>query len=250
MQFINTELSSSYRQSVIHSSVEDSDAADCCRIFGSLVAGECSILDSFALPARAYLVLAPGSARNSGILPRDLEILHRVLLGASPKVVASDLLVSPSTVAASLKRALEAFGYHGRPSSLPLGLVMLARAANHDLSVCMQRSAIQLDDTTLEVLTAPIPSLTTLLSPAVCDVVFMHAQGRSHAEIAASRRTSRRTVANQLAVAFNRLGLSGRSALLHYLTVPRLQSVTLRTSVACRISRPAESFASPLFSAR
>lgn len=250
MQFINTELSSAYRQSIIHASLEHTDAAECSRIFGRLVAGECSIVDSFALPTRAYLVLASEAVRKAGLGPRDAAILRRVLLGTSPKVVASELPVSPSTVAASLKRALEGVGYHGRPSSVPLALVMLARAAHYDVSVFMERGAVQLDETTLMVLSAPIPNLTTLLSPAVCDVVFMHAEGLSHAEIAASRRTSRRTVANQLAVAFHRLGVSGRSALLHYLTVPRLDPLARRSAVARRIGRPEQTGLTSLLAAR
>ncbi|HEY0463031.1 MAG TPA: hypothetical protein VGC79_02430, partial [Polyangiaceae bacterium] len=55
--------------------------------------------------------------------------------------------------------------------------------------------------------------------PAVRDVVCMHTQGESHARIASRRRTSQRTVANQLATAFSRLGVSGRSGLLVYLSL-------------------------------
>ena len=66
---------------------------------------------------------------------------------------------------------------------------------------------------------APLPRLDGLLPPAVREVVQLHAEGRTHAEIAAQRSTSKRTVANQLSAAFQKLGVSGRPGLLEYLSV-------------------------------
>jgi DNA-binding CsgD family transcriptional regulator len=60
----------------------------------------------------------------------------------------------------------------------------------------------------------PDVDLWTGLSPAEADVARMLLEGRTHAEIAALRGTSMRTVANQLAASFQKLHVSGRSQLL------------------------------------
>lgn len=52
------------------------------------------------------------------------------------------------------------------------------------------------------------------LSPAERDVVAAVVAGRSNAEIAAARGTSPRTVANQVALVFRKLGVGSRSELV------------------------------------
>ena len=42
-------------------------------------------------------------------------------------------------------------------------------------------------------------------------------EGRSHAEIARARRTSTRTIANQVSAIFRRLNISGRGELMSFL---------------------------------
>jgi DNA-binding CsgD family transcriptional regulator len=58
----------------------------------------------------------------------------------------------------------------------------------------------------------PIPAKPddVALSPAEADVMHLAQQGLSNAEIAKARNTSARTVANQLASVFRKLGIRSR----------------------------------------
>jgi DNA-binding CsgD family transcriptional regulator len=60
----------------------------------------------------------------------------------------------------------------------------------------------------------PDVELWPTLSRSEAAVARLLVEGKSHAEIAALRGTSRRTVANQLAASFHKLHISGRAQLL------------------------------------
>jgi DNA-binding NarL/FixJ family response regulator len=151
------------------------------------------------------------------VTPRNRKILEHVVLGGSPKAIAMDLNLAGSTIACVIKQALGALGVGS--TRVPLGLAILVHAARGLPAAEMdRRTGFVCQGVECEIFSAPLPSLTGVLSPAVREVVCLHAQGHSHARIAARRRTSQRTVANQLATAFIRLGVSGRSGLLEYLT--------------------------------
>lgn len=64
-------------------------------------------------------------------------------------------------------------------------------------------------------LSFPLPAaeLPASLTAAEADVARLAAQGKSNADIALARRSSPRTVANQLSSAFLKLGVEGRYAL-------------------------------------
>ena len=69
-------------------------------------------------------------------------------------------------------------------------------------------------------LPAPDPALLAMLTEAERSVLSLVLMGRNNAEIAAARATSVRTVANQLAAIFDKLGVHGRSELAAAL-IPR-----------------------------
>lgn len=72
----------------------------------------------------------------------------------------------------------------------------------------------------LSVKTDPGASLSTL-TPAEREVVRDLLQGSSNAEIATSRQTSERTVANQIAAVFRKLSVSSRGELAALLSGER-----------------------------
>ncbi len=199
---------------------DNAEPADCREIWQDLVNGRCKIVASFATLERAYLAVARTETRRARVTGRSLEILERVLIGTSAKVVAIELGLAHSTISGSLRHSLETLGLTDPPSRVPLGLAMLVRAArDQDAGGMQQNRGLICHGVACDILSAPLRSLEPLLSPAVRDVAYLHAQGNSHAQIAARRRTSERTVANQLAKAFHRLGISGRAGLLGYLIV-------------------------------
>jgi DNA-binding NarL/FixJ family response regulator len=212
---------------------------ECRALWNALLSGQCQVAAEFCEKRGNFLVLRwTASQLPRRFSARAHDILERTLLGQEQKVVSSELGVSCSTVTSTLKHILDSLGFCCLPSKVPLLLVMLANAARGHGSFengCSARFVHA--GRVYQVLCAPIPErrLPTILSRAESDVIRMRLEGRSHAEIAASRRTSRRTVANQLATASQRLGISGRLELMKLVIHP--ESVG-RQSARRRSRRP------------
>jgi DNA-binding NarL/FixJ family response regulator len=199
-------------------------AEQCRALWQALISGQCQVAAEFCQERGSFLVLrwiASGLPRRFSARAHD--ILERTLRGQEQKVVSAELGVSCSTVTSTLKHVLDSLGLHCVPSKIPLLLVLLANAASGNGSFQNGFGArLVHEGIVYQVLCAPIPEqrLPTVLSRAESEVVRMRLAGRSHAEIAASRRTSRRTVANQLATASQRLGISGRLELIKLVVHP------------------------------
>jgi DNA-binding CsgD family transcriptional regulator len=75
---------------------------------------------------------------------------------------------------------------------------------------------VRIGDEELAVLSVPVamPSWPRALTPAELEVTRLLFEGRSNAEIADARGTAQRTVANQIARIFEKLGVSSRAELL------------------------------------
>jgi DNA-binding NarL/FixJ family response regulator len=135
---------------------------------------------------------------------RELAVLVAAESGVANKLVAIEQSLACSTVSESLQTALGKLGFHSRTeflkvmaclrSGLPESRVRLVGSA--DLCwVFMPVEAVAMD-----------PSLTQAERQVVQGVL----NGRSNAAIASARRTSCRTVANQLAAIYRKLGVSSR----------------------------------------
>ena len=188
------------------------DTAVCADLWTRLVRRELRVVLSVTEESHEYLVL--GDAQRSGPpwSGRQLEIVERVLQGGSRKVVAIDLGVSPSTIAVVLSSALRELGLGCRPTQTPPLILGLARAARGD-GVADDVSVDEVEylgRRHYRVARNVNSHFFTELTPAQCAVVRHLVCGRTYAEIAACRYTSTRTVANQVAAAFRRLGVSGR----------------------------------------
>jgi DNA-binding NarL/FixJ family response regulator len=190
-------------------------------VWQDLQSGRTHIVDGFVTEERCYLLLTQprGSDRRPALSGRRLSILQGLLCGQSLKVLAYDLRLSPSTVSCEGKAALHQLGIEGTPCKANPLLAMLACAATDEQLNRHARIAWFGDaDGPLRVLGARRPDarLAPVLSPAEFAVVRGLLEGRNYLEIAKNRGTSTRTVANQLAAAFRRLGVSGRSSLLNH----------------------------------
>jgi DNA-binding CsgD family transcriptional regulator len=189
---------------------------DSANIWLDLVQGRSSIADAFTTAHHCYLAVAVGAA-HVPLSQRGRRALELALTGKSHKVLAIELHLSQSTITAVLKGALASLGVGGLPSKVPLSLATLVHTTLlPDQAAQLLGASLVLDGHKYDILRAQMPSLTHVLSPAVGAVVDLHAAGKTYAEIAAGRSTSTRTVANQLAAAFQRLGISGRASLLAY----------------------------------
>lgn len=206
----------SFRSEVRDIACHRSAPADASRGWRDLTEGRSSILDAFTSSAWSYLV----TSRDMPHVPvslRGLHILERVVTGTYPKVVAAELHLSQSTVACATKQALACLGASCVASKVPLALVALIHCARSGAHVHMYGSAARLLGCECEIWATPTPSLAHLLPPVVEEVLNLHIAGKSHREMAVLRGTSSRTIANQLATAFERIGSSGRLNVLDFL---------------------------------
>jgi DNA-binding CsgD family transcriptional regulator len=213
----------SLRERAQRADAEGTRSFDHATLWFQLVAGELHVADSYWTPVRSFLILERRKAGHVSLSPRSLRALECSLAGVAQKVVADELQLSISSVATITRQALTAIGVLALPSRAPVLLSLLAHGArNPSTTGLLRRSAIQLTRADYVVLSTPLrhPGWDSVLSPAERAVVYLRAEGCSHAEIARSRRTSPRTIANQLGAAFRRLGVSGRGGLLQYLVLP------------------------------
>jgi DNA-binding CsgD family transcriptional regulator len=194
--------------------------ADCGGVWREIVEGSLSVADSFVEADQVFLIVER-LPKLHAVRPRNVETLQRVLLADAQKVVSVDLGVSASTVASRAKRELASIGVRTVPSKIPAILFVVARASQGGCGESVACSSeFEASGRRYFALTVVLPrAFAVALSPAIQDVVRLRIEGRTHAEIARIRQTSRRTIANQLATAFHRLGKSGRCGLLDALAL-------------------------------
>ena len=207
----------SFRADVMEAAGRQSVSADAERAWRDLTEGRSSVLDAFITSSCSYLVTTR-DVLHAPVPLRSLHMLERVVTGSYPKLVAADLQLAQSTVACTLKQALASLGVPCAPSKIPFGLVALIHGARTEGRLPLMYSSVtQLLGRGCEILTTPLPSLAHLLPPVVEEVLNLQLAGRSHREIARLRGTSSRTIANQLAMAYGRIGSSGRLNVLDFL---------------------------------
>ncbi|MGC4086725.1 MAG: hypothetical protein QM756_02285 [Polyangiaceae bacterium] len=216
-RFASLEELTALRNAAVEVTASAGRVIDATHIWQDLTQGKLGLLDTFTAGDFSYLV-ATRELNHAPLSERALEMLERVLLGACPKQVASDFRLAQSTLAESLKLALRTMGASCLPSKVPFGLVALARQARAQNGRPLVHGAVaQLAGFECLVLATRLPSLSNLLPPAIEQVLRLHAEGKTHREIASLRGKSQRTIANQLATAFQRIGNSGRINTIEFL---------------------------------
>lgn len=196
------------------------------RLWPELCAGMWRFQDTFSTEDRYFAVLERASVVRA-LRPRHLHVFERVLLGQTPKSIAIDLRVAISTVAGATQACLRRLGLRGRLANTTLILPMAACAARRQQCAAMRGrlTRVDPDDDRYWILSVRRPDLAfpVRLSSAEVSVVRQLVAGRSHAQISGQRATSRRTVANQLATAFRKFGVSGRGAVVQQLIAHSLE---------------------------
>lgn len=222
-----TRLSTDYamRQRALEAHMELCAPLDCRTLWSDLVTGNSKVVDGFFSDDRCYLVISSHQGRGAAYRPRarDLTVLESVTArGNTQKVMSIELGISASSVAGIVRRYLEFLGVCCQPSRMPVVLVMVANASLEGQNLEGARcSPFEYEGVRYQAVSTPRPEATiaSLLSPAEYAIVGLLLEGRDHAQIAACRNTSRRTIANQLASAFQRVGVSGRTELMHALAL-------------------------------
>ncbi len=184
-----------------------------------LCAGSARVHAAFFDDSRCYFLLkAPiPRERRTPLSSRRRHLLESLLCGEYPKMIAARLQISTSTISTVGNLALQQLGFESNLARFHPLLAMAALAERDEDARAVGRFA---DFTEMErpfrVVGAARPDrgLAALLPPAQYDVVRGLVEGKNYTEIAKGRGTSTRTVANQVAAAFRRLGVSGRNSLL------------------------------------
>ncbi|HXK19752.1 MAG TPA: LuxR C-terminal-related transcriptional regulator [Polyangiaceae bacterium] len=140
------------------------------------------------------------SAASIRLSERELSILTAAERGVANKLVAIEQSLACSTVSESLQTAIAKLGFANRTEFLKV--MAYLRSAGARVVGTSQLFWVFL----------PVESLNLdpRLTAAEREVVAGVLNGRSNAAIALARRTSTRTVANQLAAIYRKLGVASR----------------------------------------
>lgn len=192
-----------------------------------LVTGALRVVDTFHTDQRCYLTLAsPGALGRAPrrLSARKVVTLQRILLGERQKSVALDCNLAASTIALTVAECLRTLGLDSRTARVP-SLVVLAAHASRGVTDVLECRVSDFVLPPSEAATSPRPyrvvsvarpdlDLGPALSTAEYAVARLLVEGKSYAEMALLRGTSVRTVANQVASVFQKVGVSGRSEFL------------------------------------
>ena len=191
-------------------------------LWDELVAGTCKV-ESWSHARDSWSIVVAREPASGGhppapsLRPRDVEILEHALLCGVRKLVAVEVGLSCSSIAVILQGCFQYMGLSCLPSRIP-GLLVVAAHARHHQAAKFQSSLSGGSGERFSYQTISVPrpdtALAAWLAPAEHTVISLLIEGMTYAEIAHARRTSIRTVANQVASGFRRLGVSGRAELL------------------------------------
>jgi DNA-binding CsgD family transcriptional regulator len=211
------ELPETLRERAIRADETSSAGIRLAAIWAELRAGRLGLVDQFQTQARDILLFQrdPGPT-GDGLDADTLETFESVLLGDAQKKVAVVANVATSTVALRCKAALRHLNVGGSGSRVPLSLVVLVHAHRGQGLLVGRCSVMGSAHTEILVVsfTRPELRLEHMMSASEYEVACLCTEGCTHEEMALRRGTSRRTVANQLASVFRKLGVSGRSEFL------------------------------------
>jgi DNA-binding CsgD family transcriptional regulator len=188
-------------------------------VWDGLMQGELRVHGTFRTPERLGLRLAKTS-QPCALPVRTRRLMENALTASAQKVVGLDEGLAASTVAMILHHGFKTVGLSCIPSRVPFLVAAAAAASVSSLPIPgLERRTERLGDACYVIVTLHHPSywLRTRLSPGEAHVAALRSEGLSHAEIAELRESSRRTVANQLANAYQKLNVSGRLELMSLL---------------------------------
>jgi DNA-binding CsgD family transcriptional regulator len=185
------------------------DAERALGLWRGLVAGTWSLVDRWDVDGKRFITAVANAPHNldpRALSPREGATARLAADGASGKDIAYALGVSPSNARALLAAALAKLGLRSRAE---LYRWNPSDAAVHVLATEPQIHALAIPDRD-PAGWKPSANLTS----AELEVARLAAAGRTNAEIARKRRTSVRTVANQMAKILRKLGVGSRADIL------------------------------------
>jgi DNA-binding NarL/FixJ family response regulator len=199
-------------------------------VWQRLLEGAWTVVDAFSSTERCYLLVdargqAQGGSRQTARAARELAILQRALGGEMQKVVALELVRSGASISHAAANAMRRLGLEHSARRAPMLLILCACAhARHSTTAAARISPLDGDPGARFLISVERPDreLSDVLSPAERCVVSGIVDGRTNTAIAGEAK-SVRTVANQVASVFRRLGVGSRAQLLWLLSCTALE---------------------------
>jgi DNA-binding NarL/FixJ family response regulator len=164
-----------------------------------LLSGRWSILDIFSVHGMRYVIAYknPDDVALGALSERDRAVLELALAGRSGKWIALELQLSESTVARTFRRARHHLGVADTTALMGI---------RNALFESLEGLAIGVDIAMTRL--TPVALSAAVLSDAERAVAAGMLGGKRAAAIARERGTSIRTVANQIANIYRKLGVS------------------------------------------
>jgi DNA-binding NarL/FixJ family response regulator len=169
------------------------------------IAGFCQHDASFVVS----LLPKPESSRVE-LGGRDQLILESLLSGRSQKQIGYDFELAPATVSGAIQRIRRKLGATCWEQLIAAACALGGAAGSPPSPSPIDETAFGM----LEVSTTVLPRVLSMLTPAEREVALCVVGGASNAQIGRLRRTSARTVANQISSLFRKLEVRGRLELI------------------------------------
>lgn len=188
------------------SALRDSD--DALRTWRALLAGEYTLLDRFESDGRRFVIAVsnpPGIRDPRGLTQREAAVAAWAARGHSDKLIAYELGIATKTVGVLVGRVLRKLQLRtrtGLPQALRTPEAVEVVNVNRDAQLLVLSNAQNPNRDALVKLTA-----------AEAAVAQSAALGLSNEEIARTRQVAEKTIANQLASIYRKVGVDGRAGL-------------------------------------
>lgn len=202
-----------------NSGLEPTTNRELAEAWHDLILGRARIVAAYATRSRHFLELVNyGSDRTCGPLDsRSVAVLDLILSGTQQKVIAADTKRSASTVSATAQRAMLELGLECQVSRFPMLLKVMYRSWQILKPTGTRDQDQNLGTPRIINIFRPDACLQRRLSPSEYEVARDLVDGLRQDQIALRRRTSQRTIANQVANVYQKLRVSGRNELMAWL---------------------------------
>jgi DNA-binding NarL/FixJ family response regulator len=188
--------------------------------FDAVLNGSIRVVELQRSRATCRLVLCRQTRPPQGLLSlRERTVVRRLAIGQCQKLVAYDFGLAHTTISSHLRGALDKLGL-ARWEHAVLVAAAIEAAGNRVEPIDEGdgvTSAAGVPEPLFSVRCELSPSSLRALTEAEREVAFLVVDGCANSEIGALRRSSPRTVANQISSVFRKLSVHGRCELIRRL---------------------------------
>lgn len=189
----------------------------------ALVDGRWSLVDRFDSDGKRFVVALKNDQDildPRGLSDREEQVAERIGLGRSTKEIAYELGLSLSAVSMAVGSARRKLGFDSRTE-------LASFFSPNGMRVRLSETALAGEPMLVGAQPLIDEAIAAVLSPAEHEVAKALLAGSTSADVAARRGTSERTVANQIASIFSKLGVNSRIELAARLRAPNTSSERL-----------------------